>query len=131
MGYYRLLLDTRHGSLLADQAEHLYGSAVETLDGPTAYETFGGFENALLPRCPDRHYLFLSAEFGTYPNIYVLKWLRRENRMWHWGNRSSAAYLRIKKHMDDTFVPPNPGWRWSVIRQSLHLIQLTINLWAV
>jgi hypothetical protein len=129
-GTYKLLLDARHGSPLEHDAWEFFGNQVETLDGPTAYESFGSFENALVPKFHDRKYLFLTAEFGTYSNIYVLKWLRRENRMWQWGDRSTNQYRQIRKQMDDTFVPPNPGWRWSVIRDSLRLIRSTIDSWT-
>ena len=62
---------------------------------------------------------FITQEFGTYPNIYVLQALRDENRAHHLGqiNLNSQAKQRLK----ETFNPNNPEWQSKIIKDGVPL----------
>lgn len=54
-------------------------------------------------------------EFGTYPPVRVLRMLRRENRLHHFGELRSRRAARIKAEMLETFFPSDPAWRAALL----------------
>ncbi|MFQ5934926.1 MAG: DUF2817 domain-containing protein [Acidiferrobacterales bacterium] len=59
----------------------------------------------------------LTLEFGTYALLKVLRLLRLENRLHHYGAPSSAAERKIKSEFLECFCPSDPRWRQAVLEQ--------------
>jgi hypothetical protein len=110
-GTCKLLLDgpstpetfTRLVQTFGEEQIEAFGS------GDTAYQIRGGLGvwcQALMPHC---EYDFLTAEFGTYPVIQVLKVLRAENQA-HWGAHPGKQYPWAKQQLVKMFAPANQQW---------------------
>jgi hypothetical protein len=72
-----------------------------------------------------RDYLFLCAEFGTYPPIRVLRGLRNENRAFHWCAADDPRTRRARQELRDLFCPPSPPWREMVLKRLFDLVRRT------
>ncbi len=55
-------------------------------------------------------YFFAVVEFGTYPPIQVLKALKRENQLFHWGAATDLQHP-AKQRLREVFCPRSPDWR--------------------
>ena len=64
---------------------------------------------------------FVTQEFGTYPNLYVLHALRDENRSHHLGDRSSDS--PSKQKLREAFNPDHSLWQTKVIRDGVTLFE--------
>ena len=64
---------------------------------------------------------FVTQEFGTYSNLYVLQALRDENRVHHGGDRSPTH--KTKRRLKDTFTPDDPAWQAKVISDGVSLFE--------
>ncbi|GAB5405357.1 MAG: M14 family metallopeptidase [Aureliella sp.] len=67
-------------------------------------------------------YLYMCAEFGTYPPIRVLNALRRENQAHHHTPEGSAEWLAEKKRLQEVFFPANRTWLDQVVQRAAALI---------
>ena len=83
------------------------------------YEYSGGHNHIYKQVLPQVQVDFITQEFGTYPNLYVLQALRDENRYHHYGNRqlSHVSKMRLK----ESFCPAHLQWRTSVIENGASL----------
>lgn len=88
-----------------------------------AYQPRGDFGAWCTARFPDRDYLYLCAEFGTYPILDVLTALHVENRAHHWARPGDPATIRAKARLREVFVPASPSWRSACLTQALDLLQ--------
>ncbi|RLS56495.1 MAG: DUF2817 domain-containing protein [Planctomycetota bacterium] len=91
-----------------------------------AYQARGGLGRWCTSRNPDRDYLFACAEFGTYGPVQVLAGLRAENQVYHWGTRTTPTALRTGIDLQELFCPSDEAWRLQVLKQSLTLVQRSI-----
>ena len=105
-GTYKLLLDTSATSESCSSLAKRFGE--ETIEPHStegvSYPIRGGLKTwcqALLPKC---RYDLLTAEFGTYSTIQVLKALRAENRAYWWG-KSCQSYEWTKYQLVEMFAP--------------------------
>ena len=128
-GTYKLLLDS---PLTIDQmkrAEEWFGAdklQASTMQG-VAYEMHGGFGPWCVTRNPQRDYLFLCAEFGTYGNVPVVGGLRDENRAHYWGTGpTDPRAIRAKARLKELFVPAAPEWRTRVLADGVDLIRQAV-----
>jgi hypothetical protein len=88
-------------------------------DGVRAY-AFKGAHSTVFEELTDRSRVdFLTQEFGTYPNLYVLQTLRDENRGHHYGDKSEA--YQAKQRLKEAFSPGNQIWQSTVIRDGAAL----------
>ena len=71
----------------------------------------------VLPSC---RYDFLTAEFGTYSAIQVLKALWAENRAYHWSG-STKNYEWTKHQLVEMFAPISQQWREQCVAQGLDI----------
>ena len=55
-------------------------------------------------------YFFSVVEFGTFPPIQVLKALKRENQLFHWGTAADPQHP-AKQRLREVFCPRSPDWR--------------------
>jgi hypothetical protein len=85
-----------------------------------SYPIRGGlaaWSQALLPQC---RYNLLTAEFGTYSSIQVLKALRAENRAYWWGEKSKR-YEWTTDQLVEMFAPKSQQWRQECFAQGLSI----------
>jgi hypothetical protein len=84
---------------------------------------FGPWCQALLPKCC---YDLLTAEFGTYPFIQVLKALRDENRSYWWGDQFNY-YDWTKNQLVETFSLKSQIWRKQCLAEGLSICMQALN----
>ena len=78
---------------------------VEPLGGETAYQAHGVMTRFFQDELTDRHYLGLTAEFGTHSAPRVLGALRAENRAHHFGRPGEPSYRWAKRWVMEAFCP--------------------------
>jgi hypothetical protein len=83
----------------------------------------GAWCQNLLPKC---RYELLTAEFGTYSIIQVLKALRAENRAYWWG-KSDHSCEWSKHHLVEMFAPKSQVWREKCLTQGLDICEQALN----
>ena len=91
----------------------------------SAYKVRGGLGSwckTLLPNC---RYDFLTAEFGTYSAIQILKSLRAENRSYWWGN-SAKHNEWTKRQLLEMFAPINQQWRKYSVLEGLMICKQAV-----
>ena len=128
-GKYQLLLDQPIGSPLEVMGRSRFPGRVAAVT-EQVYQNHGGFGPWLMNRFADRRYLFLTAEFGTYSGMDMIVALQRENRAFWWDDPESAEYHAAKEQIKEMFVPKSSGWRWSVVRQGVELIDHALGGWV-
>lgn len=83
-------------------------------DGRKIYRASGSFgswcEYHATKKWDCERYFFSVVEFGTYPPIQVLKALKRENQLFHWGDASDFEHP-AKRRLREVFCPRSPDWR--------------------
>ena len=123
-GTYKLLLDGYNTSENINKLARQFGAeAIQTFSPEgVAYKIRGGLGawcQGLLPHC---HYNFLTAEFGTYSVIQVVKALRAENRA-HWWAKPEQNYDWTKQQILEMFAPKNKQWREQSVTKGLEICQ--------
>ena len=91
----------------------------------TAYTIRGEFGEWMRDRYKSRRYRFALAEFGTYRNVRVLRAMRNENRLFHFGDRAGTAYLNSRRELLECFCPRDERWRTQVIHTGLAILDMT------
>jgi hypothetical protein len=121
-GTYKLLLDAPATSASYSRLAQRFGA--ETIEPfsteGVSYPIRGGFNTwcqTLLPKC---RYDLLTAEFGTYSTIQVLKSLRSENRAYWWG-KADQSYEWTKQQLVEMFAPISQKWREQCLAQGLDI----------
>ena len=125
---WKLLIDYKLSDLQRRQLTDWFGAASfeANTDSDIAYEARGGFGQWCVAQQFAENYLFACAEFGTYPPVKVLAGLRAENQAHHWGRVGAPATSNAKHRLKELFCPEASGWRATVIRESLQLIDQAI-----
>ncbi len=80
---------------------------------------FGAFCRSLVP---DKQYVSILAEFGTYNVLKVIAALREENQNWHWSTADSAEWSQSKENLMETFCPQSAKWKHTVVEKSLNIV---------
>jgi hypothetical protein len=124
-GHYKLLASEPPGSHHVVEASRFFGDDRVVVDWQAdgGYHNHGDFGDWLAGRFPERDYLYLCAEFGTFGPTRVIGTMRRENQFHHGTDPTSPARQAFKARVLDTFCPVSPSWRSSVVRQAHDLIQ--------
>jgi hypothetical protein len=127
-GTYKLLLAPTTTPESYARLSHRFGSLnLEYFSSAgMAYPIRGGlaaWSQALLPQC---RYDLLTAEFGTYPSIQVLKALRAENRSYWWGEESQR-YGWTTNQLLEMFAPKSQRWRQQCFAQGLSIFRQALN----
>ena len=92
-----------------------------------AYETRGDFGRWCVAHEPQRDYLFVTAEFGTYSPIRVVAGLRAENQAHHWGKPGDRSAVRAKERLKELFCPASKKWRIRVLEKSCRLVRRAVD----
>jgi hypothetical protein len=127
-GTYKLLLSPSTTTESCARLSHRFGSFnIEPFGSAVvSYEIRGGLGpwcQALLPKC---RYDLLTAEFGTYSFVQVLKALRDENRSNWWGDQSKR-YDWTKNQLVEMFAPKSQAWREQCLAQGLSICRQALN----
>ena len=125
---YKLLLDTAVDKAEQQDLARWFGAdSFECVDDPAAaYNTHGSFGGWCAAHRGGRHYLYATAEFGTYHVLRVLTGLRAENQAHHWAPPDDPRIERAKEQLVELFCPRSPDWRRQVIDRSNRLVQQAI-----
>ena len=95
--------------------------------GRHLYEALGSFGEWCIKRNPNRDYIFMCAEVGTYSAGKMLRGLRDENCCTHWCRRTAAADSRQRDRqrdrLEELFCPASEAWRVSVLEQCQAAVQ--------
>ena len=90
-----------------------------TSEGVLSYSFKGAHAEAYLRLADHCNIDFVSQEFGTYPNLYVLQALRDENRSHNW--RGVPELDKTKLRLKEAFNPDNRGWQSQILNDGLAL----------
>lgn len=125
---YKLLAEDALPPETVGQVTRWFGPGVYEPSEPrgVAYHTRGGFGRWCPVMAGDRDYLFLVAEFGTYPILTVLAGIRAENQARHWGTPDDPGTRRAKARLVELFCPASPRWRARVLEQGVRLIRQAV-----
>jgi hypothetical protein len=121
-GTYKLLLATSSESASFSRLAQRFGAEnVESSSSEgVSYEIRGGLGTWCQTLLPDCRYDLLTAEFGTYSAIQVLKVLRAENRAYWWG-KPAQSYEWTKHQVVEMFAPRSLKWREQCVAQGLEI----------
>ncbi len=86
------------------------------------YKASGGFGPWCMSKGLAANYLFATAEFGTTGPLDVLRSLRAENQLHHWGSESSASTKHIKRKLEKVFCPSDENWRSQALKRGITLV---------
>ena len=86
----------------------------------SAYKVRGGISQWCKSKFPSCRYDFLTAEFGTYSAIKIIKALRAENRSYWWA-KPSVNYEWTKSQLSEMFAPMNEKWRNYSLKEGLKI----------
>jgi hypothetical protein len=89
--------------------------------GVVAYGFNGAYSEAYAQLSGSFSADFITQEFGTYPNLYVLHALRDENRSHHLGDRSKNS--PSKEHLREAFNPDHSLWQTKVVTDGVTLFE--------
>ncbi len=92
----------------------------------TGYTHKGGHSEAFKQFADHCHIDFITQEFGTYPNVYVLQALRDENRSHHFDRKSLKD--QTKHRLQEAFNPKLSAWQSKVIRSGESLFLRSVEL---
>jgi hypothetical protein len=124
-GTYKLLLAEGEESQSYSWYTNAFGTdCVELRDAPegTAYTVSGLLGEWMQNHFESRDYRHVSAEFGTYDVIRVLRAMRAENRAHHYSADTSAIYKSAKAEFLECFCPIDVSWRKQAIESGLKII---------
>ena len=89
-------------------------------DGVRAYAFKGSYSNVFLQFTDGLSVDFITQEFGTYPNLYVLQALRDENRYHNYGARDMKHWS--KQRLREAFCLSDDTWRAKVLYDGNNLV---------
>ena len=89
--------------------------------GAAAYGFKGAYSEAYAQFSGSFSVDFVTQEFGTYPNLYVLHALRDENRSHRLGDRSKNS--PSKQQLKEAFNPDHSLWQTKVIKDGVSLFE--------
>lgn len=127
-GTYKLLLELPETSEAYLRLSRSFGAnTIEAFDPKgVSYEIRGSLGNwcqHLLSGC---RYDLLTAEFGTYSAVQILKALRAENQAYWWG-KEHQNYAWTKHQLMEMFAPKSRKWREQCVVQGLNICQQALS----
>lgn len=127
-GTYKLLLDVCATSECYSRLTRRFpANTIESFDPEgVSYQIRGGLGawcQSLLSNCD---YDLVTAEFGTYSTIQVLKALRAENRAYWWSD-SHEKYEWAKEQLMEMFSPSSRKWRDHCVTQGLNICKQALS----
>jgi Protein of unknown function (DUF2817) len=99
----------------------VWGEAVKSTESGDSLSTklHGLIDQGLRPLFGDRtRFFFVSAEYGTYPVMRVLRAMRSDNWLHHYANNSHPLWPSIKAEVLESFRPNQSIWRQRVLQEA-------------
>jgi hypothetical protein len=129
-GTYKLLVGESTPPDRVRWTQEQFGTDVVEVSQPkgTSYQTRGNLGHWCRNMFPQHGYDFLLAELGSYPLLDVVAALRAENQAHWWDTPDRLSYQHAKQRLMEAFVPSNPLWRETAVRQGLELVQRVFEL---
>jgi predicted deacylase len=91
-----------------------FGAARVVSNAPinfTHYAARGTIAAVTARALPGAHVQACTLEIGTYSSVRVLRMLRAENRLYHYGCRDANRAAALRSAFMETFCLADPGWR--------------------
>ena len=107
-----------NSALLSQRLQKQLMTDYET-EGAMAYAFKGGHVEAYRQLATHCRIDFITQEFGTYSNLYVLQALRDENRAHHFGQMDVNSIA--KQRLMEAFNPDNPDWQAKILEDGVSL----------
>ena len=128
-GQYKLFVGDEENSEPARQAATWFGADnIEPWGRGTAYRARGLMATHFASLFGHQRYLCLTAEFGTYSVMRVLRALRAEHQAHRFCRLGSAEYEWAKRLMMEAFCPSSRIWRESTVEQGLGIAERAIEV---
>lgn len=129
-GVDSLLVDEPAGSPVYRELRAAFGERIEVseFDG-TAYRARGTLLTGLVAHFSAIEWRCVCQEFGTYSGLAMLKALRDENRVHHYGDPADLNHP-AKIHLRESFVPAHRQWREGVLERGAALFGAACELAA-
>jgi len=111
-----IILNSPKRSLEFQRALSIWGSRVKATKAgeSVSADLSGTLKLGVQAMLPEAEVTAASIEFGTYPPIKMLRALRAENWLHHFGDRNSAQADRICGALLEAFNPNSERWRSEV-----------------
>lgn len=97
----------------------VWGEAVKSTESGDSLSTKlnGLIDQGLRPLFADRtRFFFVSAEYGTYPIMRMLRSMRSDNWLHHYANNGHPLWPSIKAEVLESFRPNQAIWRQRVLK---------------
>lgn len=100
------------------------GHPVKSGVGPAAasYVASGTLDSITTAVLAEAQAYAVTLEFGTYGQLRLLRALREENRLHHYGEVDSALGHAIKARLQACFCPADPRWRTTVLQTGVRVL---------
>jgi hypothetical protein len=113
------------GSPKSDPAFQLgrevWGEAVKSTEGGDSLSTKlnGLIDQGLRPLFAERtRFIFVYAEYGTYPVMRVLRAMRSDNWLHHYADNRHLLWPSVKAEVLESFRPNQSVWRHRVLKEA-------------
>lgn len=117
-GHYQLLLEESPTTPEFEFFTRAFGPQVVKSDhasNATHYSAHGILPTLTHQVFPDAFTLSATLEIGTLKPSKILRILRAENRVHHYGARRNPDAIRIRAMLREALAPSDPAWRAAVI----------------
>ena len=91
-----------------------------------AYSARGTLGRWSVAQNPERDYVYVAPEFGTYSVVQVLAGLREENQAHHWCDPGDPAVEQARRHLVELFCPRSEQWRSRVLQSGRRIVAQAI-----
>jgi hypothetical protein len=127
-GTYKLFVEEAADSPSVQRLIEKFGSeAISAFsDRSRIYRTRGSLGKWCKAMFLERTYDLMTAEFGTYDVLSVVKALRAENRAHWWGEPNTSVYRWAKQQIQEAFAPSDRRWREMVLTQAIAVVKQAI-----
>jgi len=132
-GQCQLLMDVRRTAPEFAQCVHWFGADRVRSDHPdqaTHYVAQGTLTTLTVRRFPAARTYAAVVEFGTVSAPHILKVLRAENRLHHYGCHDPQRATAIRRALRSALAPEDPGWQTGVIARGRSLFAQVVEALA-
>ncbi len=128
-GNAEIIMNVNKDSPAYMRARKWWGELVSSTvsGGSVSTHLSGTMKLAFDQMLPDSEVTAVSLEFGTLSRKKVLKALREENWLYHYGGSEHPDSKKIKNNLLRAFYPDDKNWKLDIWRQSEKIIKQVID----
>jgi hypothetical protein len=123
----RLFVVDPAGSARAEWVAARFGPEVRAPRNRAMYHANGSMAQDFRDRALPCVYYGITADFGTYSDVRVIRALRAENRAHFYASPNDAAYAWARDELLEAFAPRSQRWRDTVVGSGVALIDQAID----